>query len=95
MLAVNVGEHFAELLELLHGAALTINIASRAAFYRIKAAQYALIVGTVIVALKPFDGFFKAFNIKGRGNFCTVFTVANSPRIGPVTQSHAQCIQYQ
>ena len=58
VLAMNVGEHFAELLELLHGAALAINIASRAAFYRVEAPQYALIVGTVIVALKPFVGFF-------------------------------------
>ena len=92
---MDVSQHLAQLLQLLHGAALAIDIASGTTFYRVDTAQNALLIGIKVIGLQPIQGLIKALNIKGSGNFGAIFTMANSASICAVTQRHTQCIQHQ
>ena len=49
VLTVNIDEHFAEHLQLLHGAGLAIDVTARSAFDRVQAAEYAVTVAVEIL----------------------------------------------
>ena len=95
VLAVNIREHFAQSLQLLHGAGLSVDIAPRTSLYGVQATQNTLLVfGFKVLLVEPSFSLINLGNIKGGGDFGAVFTVANGARISAITQCHAQCIQY-
>ena len=51
VLAVNIGEHLAQSLQLLHGAGLTIDIAARTTLSGIQATQNTLLIFSLIKVL--------------------------------------------
>ena len=92
MLAVNITEHIAELLQLLHSTALAVDIAARATFNCIYPSQNTFTVCRKVMITQPGFSIFNGINGKGCGNFRTIFAMANGASIGSVAQRHAQGI---
>jgi len=96
VLAVNIRQHLAQDLQLLHSAGLAIDIAARAPLCSVQATQNTLLIfGLKVLLMEPGFSLINFGYIKGSGNLGAVFAVADGAGIGPIPQCHAQGIQYQ
>ena len=70
VLTVNIGEHFAEQLQLLHGAGLTIDVAARTTLSGIQSTQNTLPISLIkVIFLQPLVSGINFADIKGGSNF--------------------------
>ena len=82
VLTVNIREHLAQSLQLLHSAGLAVDITTGAPLYGVQAAQNTLLIfGAKILLLKPGLGRINFGYIKGGGDLSAVFAVADGARI--------------